>query len=74
MMINEFGHRTYDCDSDCHCLLVSHLQDQCKIDGNAVLATYNFDTNGMGKYIGYMLLIILGYRLLGWVVLRLRRT
>ncbi|KAF2494725.1 ATP transporter [Lophium mytilinum] len=74
MMINEFAERSYSCDSDCHCIYVSDLQDQCKIDGKAVLAAYNFDTDGTGKYVGYMLLIILGYRVLGWVVLYMRRT
>lgn len=73
MMVNEFGYRTYECDSKCHCMYVTDLADQCKIDGKGVLATYNFDTQNTGKYVGYMLLITLGYRLLGWLVLYLRR-
>ncbi|OCK81639.1 putative ABC transporter [Lepidopterella palustris CBS 459.81] len=73
MMINEFGSRTYDCDSSCHCMYITELAPQCKIDGKGVLETYGFDNNGQGKYIAYMLLIILGYRILGWVVLYLRR-
>lgn len=73
MMVNEFGYRTYECGSKCHCMYVTDLADQCKIDGKGVLATYNFDTQNTGKYVGYMLLITLGYRLLGWLVLYLRR-
>ena len=72
MMVNEFGYRTYECDSKCHCTYVTDLADQCKIDGKGVLATYNFDTQNTGKYVGYMLLITLGYRLLGWLVMYLR--
>ncbi|PSN75283.1 ATP-binding cassette transporter-like protein [Corynespora cassiicola Philippines] len=77
MMVNEFGKRTYDCDRSgdtCSCMYVSELADQCKIDGRAVLSSYGYDTGNTGKYVGYMLIIILGYRLLGWLMLWLRKT
>ncbi|KAF2870169.1 ATP-binding cassette transporter-like protein [Massariosphaeria phaeospora] len=74
MMVNEFGKRTYSCGDGCNCMYVSELQDQCRIDGKAVLASYGYDTQNVGKYVGYMLVIILGYRLLGWLVLYLKRT
>ena len=73
MMVNEFGKRTYSCGEDCHCMYVSDLQDQCKIDGKAVLSAYNFNTAGPARTVGYMLIIILGYRLFGWLVMYLRR-
>lgn len=73
MMVNEFGKRTFDCGSDCNCMYPSALEDQCEIDGKAVLATYGYDTENVGKYVGYMLVIILGYRLLGWIVLYVRK-
>ena len=73
MMVNEFGKRTYECGRDCQCMYPSELESQCKIDGKAVLATYGYDTENVGKYVGYMLVIILGYRLLGWLVLYLRK-
>lgn len=73
MMVNEFGGRSYSCGSDCYCMYPSDLADQCKVDGKAVLATYGYDTGNISKYVGYMLLIILGYRLIGWFVLFLKR-
>jgi ABC-type multidrug transport system ATPase subunit len=73
MMVNEFGYRTYTCGSDCRCMYPSALEKECKIDGNAILATYGFNTESTGKYVGYMLVIILGYRLLGWLVMYLRK-
>ena len=73
MMVNEFGKRTYSCGDGCHCMYTSTLEDQCMIDGKAVLNTYGYDTGNVGKYVGYMLLITLGYRLLGWLVLYLRK-
>lgn len=73
MMVNEFGRRTYTCGSDCYCMYQSDLADQCKIDGKAVLSEYGYSTENVGKYVGYMLVITLGYRLLGWAVLYLRK-
>jgi energy-coupling factor transporter ATP-binding protein EcfA2/ABC-type multidrug transport system permease subunit len=74
MMVNEFGKRTFECGSGCNCMYPSALEDQCQIDGKAVLETYGYDTGNVGKYVGYMLVIVLGYRLLGWVVLYLRKN
>ncbi|KAF1999243.1 ATP-binding cassette transporter-like protein [Amniculicola lignicola CBS 123094] len=73
MMVNEFGSRTYDCGEGCHCMYKSALEDQCKIDGKAVLSSYGYNTGSVGKYVGYMLVITVGLRLLGWVVLYLRK-
>lgn len=77
MMVNEFGKRNYSCerlpDGGCQCMYPSSLQDQCFIDGQAVLSSYGYDTGNVGKYVGYMLVIILGYRLFGWLVLYLKK-
>lgn len=77
MMVNEFGKRSYSCerlaDGGCYCMYPSSAQDQCSIDGTAVLATYGYDTENLGKYVGYMIVIIFGYRLLGWLVLFLKK-
>ncbi|ORY00162.1 ATP-binding cassette transporter-like protein [Clohesyomyces aquaticus] len=73
MMVNEFGKRTYECGTGCHCMYKSVLESECKIDGKAVLESYGYDTGNVGKYVGYMLVITLGYRLLGWLVLYLRK-
>jgi hypothetical protein len=78
MMVNEFGGRNYACermvDGGCFCMYQSRLEDKCLIEGAAVLESYGYGTGDVGKYVGYMLVITLGYRLLAWVVLYLRRT
>lgn len=77
MMVNEFGKRNYTCerlaDGSCQCMYPSVLQDQCLVEGKAVLSVYGFDTKHTGKYVGYMLVIIFAYRLFGWMVLRLKK-
>ena len=74
MMVNEFEHRTYDCGSDCRCIYDSSLAGQCKIDGKAVLQTYGYATGRTGKWVGILLAIILVYRLMGYLALKLSRT
>ena len=79
MMVNEFSHRTYNCalpppgSSSCNCMYASELADQCKIDGKAVLDAYNYAEGSTGKWVGFMLAIIVFYRLAGWVALWARR-
>lgn len=77
MMVNEFGKRNYNCaqtgDGGCQCMYPSALQDQCLIEGKAVLGQYGYGTENVGKYVGYMVLIVFVYRLLGWLVLFLRK-
>lgn len=77
MMVNEFGKRNYACerlvDGSCQCMYPSALQDQCMVEGKAVLSVYGFESGDMGKYLGYMLVIIFAYRLFGWMVLALRK-
>ncbi|KAF2453772.1 ABC transporter [Lineolata rhizophorae] len=74
MMVVEFAGRTYDCASDCQCMYSSDLADQCKIDGKGVLDFYGYKTGRNGLWAGILIGIIAGYRLLGWLVLYLRRT
>ncbi|EUC40320.1 hypothetical protein COCMIDRAFT_9790 [Bipolaris oryzae ATCC 44560] len=77
MMVNEFGKRNYECerlvDGGCQCMFPSALQDQCLVEGKAVLSVYGFETGDMGKYVGYMLVIVVVYRLFGWAVLWMRK-
>lgn len=73
MIVNEFGKRVYTCGSDCQCSYPSDLADQCLIDGKAVVASYGYSTDKMGQWVGIMIAIITGYRLLGWLVLVLRK-
>ncbi|GAM89868.1 hypothetical protein ANO11243_079080 [Dothideomycetidae sp. 11243] len=78
MMINEFSDRVYDCpratDGSCAgCMYQSPLASQCQIQGKAVLDSYGYGPGDTGKWVGIMLCIVLGYRVLGWLVLYFRR-
>jgi hypothetical protein len=73
MMVNEFGSRNYRCGNGCNCQFPSTAEDKCVVDGREVLRQYGFDNEGLGKYVGYMVLIIIVYRLLGWMVLWVRK-
>jgi hypothetical protein len=73
MMVNEFQDRTYGCGEGCHCIYQSDLASQCSIEGKAVLDLYGYKTGETGKWVGILLAIVLGYRILGWVALCLRK-
>jgi hypothetical protein len=74
MMVNEFADRTYECGKGCHCMYESELAKQCQIAGKAVLDRYGYATGKFGEWAGITLGIIVGYRILGWVVLMLKKT
>lgn len=73
MMVNEFQDRTYTCGSDCHCMYASALEGECKVSGLDVLGQYKYSTGNTGKWVGFLLLIVLGYRLLGLAAMILRK-
>ena len=73
MMVNEFAGRTYSCGNSCHCMYQSDLASQCMIPGEVVLDQYGYSTGRTGLWVGILLAIVLGYRLLGWVVLAIRK-
>jgi hypothetical protein len=73
MMVNEFAERTYNCDSSCHCMYQTKLAHKCKISGLGVLDLYGYKTGRTGEWVGILLGIVLGYRLLGWIALILRK-
>ena len=74
MMINEFKSRTYDCGEGCVCMYQSDLSSQCSIPGQAVLDTYQYYWDNTNLWIGILLCIVLGYRLLTLGILWLKRT
>ena len=49
------------------------LADQCLIRGQGVLDQYGYKPGYMGKDVGIMMGIIVGYRLVAWVVLKLKK-
>jgi len=73
MMVNEFAERTYTCGSDCNCMYQTELASQCLISGQGVLDQYGYATGRTGIWVGILLGIVLGYRLLGWAMLALRK-
>ena len=74
MMVNEFGHRTYDCGSSCDCMYDTPLASQCEIDGKGVLAVYGYGSGKTGEWVGISIGILVAYRLLGWMVTAIRKT
>ncbi|KAL9598099.1 MAG: hypothetical protein Q9219_004730 [cf. Caloplaca sp. 3 TL-2023] len=74
MMVNEFAHRTYSCGDGCQCMYDTALASQCQIDGKGVLAQYGYHEGQNGKWVGILIGIIAGYRLLGWLVTQWRST
>jgi hypothetical protein len=73
MMVNEFSRRTYSCDDGCHCMYQSELASQCLIPGTAVLEQYGYHTGKTGEWVGILIGIIAGLRMLGWLALYLRK-
>ena len=77
-MVNEFKDRVYDCAGNAqggyHCMYESDLASVGKIRGTAVLEAFNYHTGLEGTWVGIMIGIIAGYRILGWLVLVLKKT
>lgn len=73
MMVNEFYGRTYGCGEGCRCMYQTELADQCLIAGEGVLAQYGFRPGYLGKNVGIMIGIIVGYRVAAWLVLVIKR-
>ncbi|CAJ2510241.1 Uu.00g061410.m01.CDS01 [Anthostomella pinea] len=78
MMVNEFSRRVYECakvpGGGCACMYQSELADQCQITGQAVLDQFGYETGHMGRNVGIMLSIVVGYRLAAWAVLTLKKN
>ncbi|KAI9808814.1 MAG: hypothetical protein M1827_007189 [Pycnora praestabilis] len=77
MMVNEFEGRTFDCagnaQSGYQCMYQSDLASVGKIRGTAILEAFNYHPGLEGEWIGIMIAIIAGYRILGWLVLVLKK-
>lgn len=78
MMVNEFKRRTYECasigDGEYQCMYPSDLNSVGKIRGVAVLQQFGINPNIQGTWVGIMIGIIAVYRLLGYLVLLIKRT
>lgn len=78
MMVNEFEDRVYECAGNksvgYQCMYESDLASVGKIRGTAVLEAFGYKLGEEGKWVGIMVGIIAGYRILGWLVLVLKKT
>lgn len=74
MMVNEFKARDFDCavgaDGEYQCMYASDLNSEGKIRGTDVLKMFDINPRIEGTWVGIMIGIIAGYRLLTYLVLR----
>lgn len=77
MMVNEFKDRIYTCaqipDGGYQCMYPSSLNSQGEIRGVDVLKSFNIRTGLEGQWVGIMIGIIAGYRILAYLSLRFLR-
>ncbi|KAL2069552.1 hypothetical protein VTL71DRAFT_14231 [Oculimacula yallundae] len=73
MMVNEFADRTYSCGAGCHCMIQTELAKECRISGLGVLDEYGYKTGRTGQWVGILVGIVVGYRLLGLVAMFIRK-
>ncbi len=72
-MVNEFSERSYSCGAGCHCMYQTELAAECRISGVGVLDQYGYKTGHTKEWVGILLGIVLGYRLLGLLVMYIRK-
>lgn len=82
MMVNEFAGRAYVCapcqgkdgigegGGACDFMFPIALADQCLVAGQGVLDQYGYRPGHLGRNVGILLDIVLGYRIVGWVALK----
>ncbi|KAF3483944.1 uncharacterized protein GIQ15_03268 [Arthroderma uncinatum] len=74
MMVNEFSGRVFECGKSCQCMYTSELVSQCKISGKGVLDAFGYATDKQGQWAGILIAITAVYRILGWIVLYMKKT
>ena len=78
MLVNDFGNRVFDCAGNAQtgyqCMYQSDLAPVGKIRGTAVLEAFNYYTGLEAEWVGIMVGIIAGYRILGYLVLVVKKT
>lgn len=72
-MVNEFEQRNYTCDTGCHCMYQTDLAPECRISGLGILDQYGYKTGRTAEWVGILLGIVVGYRLLGLLAMFVRR-
>jgi len=77
MMVNEFKERIYSCSEtgpgSYYCMYSSDLNSVGEIRGSAVLESFRIGLGHEKEWVGLIIAIIAGYRILAYLVLRLRK-
>ncbi|KAL7941271.1 P-loop containing nucleoside triphosphate hydrolase protein [Trichoderma barbatum] len=77
MMVNEFGHRDYQCHEiskgQYQCNYPSDLNSIGRIRGTDILHQFSINTGQEGTWIGIMVSIVAAYRLLAYIILVCRK-
>jgi ABC-type multidrug transport system permease subunit len=71
LMVNEFENATFRCSADGNCAYPS--PGNGVIPGSAILESYGYASSSYGAWAGYMLAIIVTYRLLAFAALQIRQ-
>jgi ABC-type multidrug transport system permease subunit len=77
MMFNEFEGREYRCAREgtgYQCMYSTSLQGEGKIAGAGVLKAMGYGKREEGMWIGILIAIIAGLRLLGWIALKMKKN
>ncbi|EFE40087.1 ABC transporter, putative [Trichophyton verrucosum HKI 0517] len=74
MMVNEFSGRVFDCGKSCQCMYASELASQCQISGKGILNSFGYATDKQAQWAGILISITAVYRILGWIVLYMKKT
>jgi ABC-type multidrug transport system permease subunit len=72
MMWNEFHDQSFQCASKGNCAYPPGPDGET-IPGPSVLDYYGYDSGDLGVFAGYILAIVAVYRLLAWIVLKIRK-
>ncbi|KAF4595079.1 hypothetical protein GQ602_000692 [Ophiocordyceps camponoti-floridani] len=72
MLSGQFRDATYDCGPGCQCTYPPMPEDPCRISGNRVLEQLEYSPKNLGRDIGIVLAMVVGYRLAAWVVISRR--
>lgn len=72
MMKTQFNGLLYTCGSQCLCTYAPTTPTSCQVSGDVVLDLYGVDVDHQTRNVGFVLAIILGFRLVAWVVIKLK--
>jgi hypothetical protein len=79
MMVNQFTSTSYRCSGSgesVQCMFPSNLEAEGRIRGTAVLDAYHIShgSGKVGEWVGILVSIIVAYRILGYLVLVIKKS